>query len=275
MAYQLLALDLDGTILQDDHTLNPAVKRVIDQIKAHYHVMIVTGRHHTAAKPYYDELGLTTPIICCNGTYSYDYHKKSVIKHNGIPRNYAAAFLKMAQHYQLQIVLYTQQAMTYSASNPIPYMLPLTAWAKRYPKDKQPEIYPVETFEPFIEQSDYVWKFVVQSTSQNLQTFLAEPLLRDYFDGAWSDENRIDLTMKGNSKGHALASYLTSLNLKPEQAVSAGDNFNDVSMLSLAGVGIAMQHAHDDVKAAANMVTQTDNQGESLANLIAHYFPVQ
>jgi hydroxymethylpyrimidine pyrophosphatase-like HAD family hydrolase len=62
--YKLLALDLDGTVLNDERDIHPDLKAAIAAIKNEYQVMIVTGRHHTAAKPYYIELGLTTPIIC-------------------------------------------------------------------------------------------------------------------------------------------------------------------------------------------------------------------
>ncbi len=74
--YNVLALDLDGTVLTQEHTIHPAVKQAIHKAAKQCHVMIVTGRHHTAARPYYDELGLTTPIICCNGTYIYDYQNE-------------------------------------------------------------------------------------------------------------------------------------------------------------------------------------------------------
>lgn len=274
MRYQLLALDLDGTTLQDDHQLNPTIKSVIDKIKSHYSVMIVTGRHHTAAKPYYDELGLDTPILCCNGTYLYDYKNEKVLFHNGISKVKAQTFLALAHQYQLKMVIYTKEAMTYSLADPIEYMQPLEVWAKTYPKDLQPNIYQVESFEPLVEQSDYIWKFVVQGEQDKLKAFLSLPFIVDNFDGAWSAENRIDLAAKGNTKGNALANYAESIGISAEHIIAAGDNFNDVSMLSFSGIGIAMQHAHDDVKAWANVITKTDNQGDGLAKLIAHYFPI-
>ncbi|NHX34781.1 HAD hydrolase family protein, partial [Escherichia coli] len=77
-------------------TIHPAVKQAIQQAAKQCHVMIVTGRHHTAARPYYDELGLTTPIICCNGTYIYDYQNEKVITHNALTKENALTFIELA-----------------------------------------------------------------------------------------------------------------------------------------------------------------------------------
>lgn len=98
--YKVLALDLDGTVLSDDHTIHPQVKDAIRAAQQHCHVLIVTGRHHTAARPYYDELGLTTPIICCNGTYVYDYASETVLEHNAIDKQDALTFIDLAQEFQ-------------------------------------------------------------------------------------------------------------------------------------------------------------------------------
>jgi hydroxymethylpyrimidine pyrophosphatase-like HAD family hydrolase len=64
--------------------------------------MIVTGRHHTAAKPYYDQLGLDTPIICCNGTYIYDRQTAEVVQENSIDKMHAREFLSLCDQYSLK-----------------------------------------------------------------------------------------------------------------------------------------------------------------------------
>lgn len=46
--YKVLALDLDGTVLTDDHSIHPEVKKAIQEAQQKCHVVIVTGRHHTA-----------------------------------------------------------------------------------------------------------------------------------------------------------------------------------------------------------------------------------
>ncbi|HCE4763470.1 Cof-type HAD-IIB family hydrolase [Vibrio parahaemolyticus] len=274
MSYQVLALDLDGTTLRDDHTLNPWVIECVQQLAKKYHVMVVTGRHHTAAKPYYEELGIDTPIICCNGVYRYDYASDTVETSMPIPKSLAKDFLSLANQHALRMVMYTESGMAYLQQNPMPYMIPLQRWAMSYPIEKRPNIYQIEDFRHELELATDVWKFVVQGDDDNFHTFMQEPAIVEHFSGSFSGENRVDLAMKGHSKGQALKDYLATLQLDIEQAVAVGDNYNDVSMLSMAGCGVAMLHADEGVKRHADRVTTTDNHGEGLAQLLKQLFPL-
>ena len=57
------------------------------------------------------------------------------------------------------------------------------------------------------------------------------------------------------SKGNALRIIATDLHIDPEEIVAFGDNHNDIGMLQVAGLGVAMGNAHEEVKAAADYVT--------------------
>lgn len=274
MAYELLAIDLDGTILQDDLQLNIYSKELILRLKARYHVLIVTGRHHTAAKPYYEQLQLDTPIICCNGTYIYDYQQDTVLYENAINQDLAAHFIHSSQQHQLKMVMYIADAMVYSLDDPIAYMKPLDAWAKTFPKTKQPHIYQTDEFTALAKTTDYIWKFVVEGDPLPLQQFLQQDWIKDKFEGTWSDSLRIDLTTIGNNKGHALARYAKQLGIKPQNIVAVGDNFNDISMLRFAGVGIAMQQANAEVKVCADIISETDNHGDGVSRVLQQFFPI-
>ncbi|KLU19670.1 pyridoxal phosphate phosphatase, partial [Proteus mirabilis] len=74
MSYRVIALDLDGTLLDDQKRILPESLEALNLArKAGVKVLIVTGRHHVAIHPFYQALDLDTPAICCNGTYLYDY----------------------------------------------------------------------------------------------------------------------------------------------------------------------------------------------------------
>ncbi|MEJ6120720.1 Cof-type HAD-IIB family hydrolase [Vibrio sp. 2-Bac 85] len=274
MKYKLLAIDLDGTILKDNHQLNPYSQKLIQQLKVHYHVLIVTGRHHTAAKPYYEQLQLDTPIICCNGTYIYDYQQDTVLYENAINKDLATYFIHSSEQHQLKMVMYITDAMVYSLEDPIAYMKPLDAWAKTFPKTKQPNIYQTDEFTSLITATDYIWKFVVEGDLLTLQKFLQQDWIKDKFEGAWSASSRIDLAKVGNNKGNALAHYAKKIGIKPENIVAVGDNFNDIPMLRFAGVGIAMQQANAEVKVCADIISDTDNHGDGVARILQQHFPI-
>ena len=128
--HKVLALDLDGTVLNSEHRISNELRATIQALKPYVHVVLVTGRHHTAAKPYYAELELTSPIICCNGTYVYDYANQAVIEHNAIGKAQARDFIQIAEGNDLKLVMYVQDAMLYSRSQPVAYMDRLLRWAE-------------------------------------------------------------------------------------------------------------------------------------------------
>ncbi len=62
------------------------------------------------------------------------------------------------------------------------------------------------------------------------------------------------------SKGNALRIIASDLAIKPEEIVAFGDNHNDIGMLRLAGLGVAMGNAHEEVKAVADYVTGSNTE---------------
>ncbi|MBD1564663.1 Cof-type HAD-IIB family hydrolase [Vibrio sp. S12_S33] len=268
--YRLLALDLDGTVLNSEHTISQELVETIQQIAVNTHVVIVTGRHHVAAKPYYDQLGLSTPIICCNGTYIFDYQNDSVIQENAIDKNKAKQFIALSQAHDLKMVMYVRDAMIYSRARPINYMEALVAWSQTFPEDGRPNIQKVDDFQLEAQRSDYVWKFVVEG---EVDSFAKLPFIKNHFNGERSWIDRVDFSAAGNSKGNALSQYVLSLGIALDECVAVGDNHNDISMLTVAGMGIAMQNADDTVKSTANLITEKNNDDKrGLAQLLGQLF---
>lgn len=270
--YQVLALDLDGTVLNSDHGIHPEVVKAISEIKSQYHVIIVTGRHHTAARPYHEALGLDTPIICCNGTYVYDYQNQKVLLENSITKENAKTFLSLADDFQMKIVLYVTNSMMYSRVQPIEYMKAMEQWSLEFELDKRPDIQRIECFDTEINQAEHIWKFVIEGEPEQIEKLSCLPFVKEQFSGERSWFNRVDFANQGNSKGGRLTEYLQQNGYSPEQVVAVGDNHNDISMIQLAGLGVAMKNADEKVKYSADMVCETDNNKDGLARLIREKF---
>lgn len=272
MKYKLLALDLDGTTLTSNHEILPQVKQEIQRVKDDVVVLLVTGRHHTAARPYHHELGLDTPIISCNGTYIYDFSSDTVVKENALPKEKAKQFLQLAHQHQLNMVMYVTDAMTFSSQKPIEYMKALEAWAEDFPVAIKPEIRRIASFEQELALNDYIWKFVVEGDIEQIESFTRLPFIQNEFSGEKSWSNRIDFANKGNTKGARLAEYIQTLGITPSEVIAIGDNHNDISMIELAGLGVAMANADDAVKRAADISTPEGNDGKGIADIISTYF---
>jgi Cof subfamily protein (haloacid dehalogenase superfamily) len=81
-----------------------------------------------------------------------------------------------------------------------------------------------------------------------------------------SAENNIEIMSKGISKGNAVKILGDIYGISKDEIICIGDSENDISMIEYAGLGIAMANATDDLKAAADYVTDTnDNDGVAKA----------
>ncbi|PJE79084.1 Pyridoxal phosphate phosphatase YbhA [invertebrate metagenome] len=267
-SYKVLALDLDGTTLMNNQSIHPAVKQAIQEAQQSCHVVLVTGRHHTTAVPYHRQLGLTTPIICCNGTYVYDDQNHQVLAHNAIKKEDALSFIELTKKFQIKTVTYITDAMTYAQYNPVTYVQKLEAWANTVPESYRPNIYQVDSFSHQVRHTDFVWKFVIEGEPDVLAQLMDNPWVSQTFSSEYSWSNRIDIAAKGNSKGKRLSEYVATLGYLPEQVMAAGDNHNDISMLRYAGLSIVMANADDTIQSFADEICPTDNNHDGLAQLI-------
>ncbi|MDU4094726.1 MAG: HAD hydrolase family protein, partial [Pantoea sp.] len=74
----------------------------------------------------------------------------------------------------------------------------------------------------------------------------------------WSWHDQVDIAQAGNSKGKRLAQWVEAQGLEMKDVLAFGDNYNDLSMLETAGLGVAMGNADDAVKARAKRVIGTN-----------------
>ena len=114
MTTRVIALDLDGTLLTPKKTLLPSsIEALARAREAGYQLIIVTGRHHVAIHPFYQALALDTPAICCNGTYLYDYHAKTVLEADPMPVIKALQLIEMLNEHHIHGLMYVDDAMVY------------------------------------------------------------------------------------------------------------------------------------------------------------------
>lgn len=272
MTYRVLALDLDGTLLTRQHHIAPAVCDAIHALRERVEVLLVTGRHHTTAQPYHRQLGLQTPIICCNGTYLYDYGRQVVMEADAIPAPAAAQFLAQAQAHELNLVIYVNEAMVYAQHQPAHYINALKAWAETCPEDVRPQILAVPSLTQSLAHNQTVWKFVVEGEIAKIKAFADQAWIQAQFSAEQSWSNRMDFSWQGNNKGRRLRSLLTARHYSPTELIAIGDNYNDISMIRLAGLGVAMANADDEVKACADCITPQSNEGRGVLDIIETYF---
>lgn len=271
MNYQVIALDLDGTLLTPEKTILPASLSALQNArKSGAKVVIVTGRHFVAIHPFYQALELNTPAICCNGALLYDYMEKRVIASDPLQPEQATQLVNLLDSYNVHSLMYADNAMFYQ--EPTGHIIRTENWAKSLPESQRPIFKQVPSLSEASQDVDAIWKFALtDSDTEKLYSFgqIVERELGLACEWSWHDQ--VDIAQAGNSKGKRLAQWVESQGLSMSQVIAFGDNFNDLSMLKNAGLGVAMGNAVDEVKACADLVIG-NNTETGIADVVNQYF---
>lgn len=260
MQYQAVAFDMDGTLLNQDRLILPETIKAINRIRDKgIHVILVTGRHHSVVYPYYHQLQLIEPVVCCNGTYLYDFIKKRSLDAHPMSKEQALVLLKLVEKFGIHTLIYTDDVMMYNVIDD--HLTGLFEWIASLPQDLQPQLKHVPCFIDAISQADHIYKFATSSHNIDaLKAFSQTVIDQGDFECEWSWSNRADVALKGNSKGKGLANWASRKHIPLQQIVAFGDNYNDLSMLTTVGLGIAMDNAEIGIQDKVDKVIGSHNE---------------
>lgn len=270
MNYRLVALDLDGTLINSQMQIQRETIEAITQVRKHgVKVMLVTGRHHVAAYPYWDQLKLEWPAVCCNGTYLYDYQVGCALEKNPLSKAQAHQLLWISRKHGIYCMVYVDDAMAYETRSH--HRKSLMDWAATLKERVRPRFRQVDRFEDLIDEVETVWKFdtasddipALRAFEQDIQTTMG-------LSCEWSSDNSMDVVQRGNSKGARLAEWVAQHGIDPVEVIAFGDHRNDIGMLELVGMGVAMGNADPIVKASADFITGS-NDGTGIADALNRF----
>ena len=129
----------------------------------------------------------------------------------------------------------------------------------------------VEDLREYIEKNDVsVEKLTLPYVEPERRAELFQKINELPVSCVWGGLNGMEVTAQAATKGEALLRVCRYFGLLPENCIAFGDSGNDISMLKLAGIGAAMGNASDDVKAAADIITDT-NDNDGVAQIIELY----
>lgn len=262
MSYRVIALDLDGTLLTPQKTILPESITALQHAReAGAKVVIVTGRHHVAIHPFYQALALDTPAICCNGTYLYDYHAEKVLASDPLRPEQAAQMVDLLTAHRVHGLMYVDDAMLYleSSEHVKAHVARTQNWAQSLPESQRPVFRSVPSLKEAAQEVKSIWKFALtDSDIPKLKQFTVEVERELDLSCEWSWHDQVDVAQRGNSKGARLAQWVKSQGMSMDQVIAFGDNYNDLSMLESAGMGVAMGNADDAIKSRADMTIGTN-----------------
>ena len=264
-----IALDLDGTALNSGGRLRPrTLEAVAKAAKAEVATVLTSGRHHSAVRVYHHEFELTTPAVCCNGTYLYDFAASRAIAGAGMTKATAQRALRICRDYETMVALYADDAMIYQTLTP--HLEQLIAWGEALPRPLRPNWVKGPRFEMAIDEAQKVWKLLAShADAPRLAACRDELFAQGELAVEYSWRDRLDVCPGGVSKAKRLSEWAAQNGLEPERVIAFGNSENDVEMLTNFE-GVAMGNASAAAKAAAKRVIG-DNDSDALAEEIERW----
>lgn len=252
MRYHLLALDLDGTLLDDDKTISACNQDAIRAAKdLGVMVTLSTGRMYRSAIRFANELKIELPLITYNGALIKD-RAGSVHRELLLPLESAHTVLAVAREYDLHVNVFIADDLFVDRND---------VWTKRYYQTSRIPPRIVSNLQPVLTAAPNAMALLGSKEKLRLvRTILAEKLI-DKAHVTTSDPHFVEIIHPNASKQSGLAYLLRELGFKTERVIAIGDNYNDLDMINYAGLGVAMANAPEEVRAQADYVTGNNNNG--------------
>lgn len=271
--YKMICIDIDGTLVQPDLSVSQANAEAIAKAKAKGVVIALsTGRMHRSALAYADELQLTDPIISSNGAYVRSKEGNEVYYEQNLSTEDLRFLVNTLEKFETKINFYDPREMFISEVRE--YVLRYERAAANLPDNRRIAIrYLSEsyTMEDFIaEKGGKIQKGIVFPRPDRIdairEAVAQNPSIRVVSSGA----DNLEFTSRHADKGKGVLALAKVLNIQPHEIIAVGDSENDLAMLRVAGMPVAMGNAAPEVKAAAKYVTGT-NLEDGVARMIHRF----
>lgn len=270
MRIGLIALDVDGTLLDSSGTLRPAVREAVRSAAARgIRLALVTGRRLAATLPVAECLGVPAYLLACHGALAVDPEQRPMWQ-EGIPMSAARGALELARHLGLAPFVYLRRRRRGTPVEELLYPRDAdgAAWSWFPPDD--PCLRPVDGLPRLavrpIRISAVAPPGPVRRYRQLLRERLAGRVGLFATDDLFAGNLVVEVLPPRTHKGRALERLARRLGVPRHQVLAVGDYHNDTEMIRWAGVGVAMGNAPEPVRAAADWVTASnDADGVALA----------
>lgn len=258
MEKKLIAIDLDGTLLNSKHILLPETERILTRIKDEGHVIVLaTGRPWRAIKPYYDQLGLKSPVIAYNGAYVFYPHQNKVLRKVQFSNQLISGLINEIKPYCTSIMCETEGKL---------YSLRKDEFLEKY--------FPSEGMElilgdPSKKLNEPCFTFVFKAMHRFDETIKA--IVNSRFDieyRHWTKSFYAEAFFKGIDKGTALEDIRKDLGFEKENMIAFGDSDNDLSMMERCGQSYAMLSCKSGFLSSKFEKTVADHNHDGVAKTL-------
>lgn len=263
--YEIIVLDLDGTLTNRDKVITPRTKAALMRAQEKGKIVVLaSGRPTAGVEPLARELELArfgSYILSYNGGMIVNCATGEAVFSSLLPVESNQRIAALAREHGVDILTY--EGGDIITNNPqCPYAIKesqINHLPLRQVDIESYVTFPVPKF-LMLDDGDYlamVEPLVKAALGKNFSVYRSEP----YF---------LEVMPKGIDKAQSLARLLEILGLPREQMIACGDGYNDLTMIKYAGLGVAMENAILPLKKAADYITASNNE-DGVAQVVERF----
>lgn len=253
MSYKLVAIDMDGTLLTPELEISKAtVEAVRKAIETGTIITLSTGRMYLAALPFANLLQLDVPIITCNGALTKCSKTGKVYDLKTVQPRYCSEIIRYCREEGLSVSVYDDDEIFVEKDSEN---------IEIHEEMDMAEPITVDDLNTAVDGS--VIKLLFNGRNKRKLEYHANRLYEQYGEKLnfyFSLPYFVEIVNKHANKSNALKDLAAKLDIKREEIIAIGDNYNDMDMIQYAGLGVAMGNSPRYLKEAADFVTRSNDE---------------
>lgn len=259
----LIALDMDGTLLNKDGKISEKTKEYLQQLEKEGHkVVISSGRPIRAIIKYYEELGLTSPIVCYNGAYIASPNDHQFVEEEFVfPKEVVKEiYLEIHNQYLANVMCETNKEIWLLKEDDV--------LSKFFWHDGM-DVHYGDLLETL---NDDPMTMIIETNSKEADELIIKAVAKHpglkvrFWNGYYSLFS--ELYYENVSKAAGLLSIAKYYQIDCDHIIAIGDASNDIEMLSIAKYAVAMINGDDNIKKHATRISKFDNDHDGVLHVL-------
>jgi Cof subfamily protein (haloacid dehalogenase superfamily) len=252
MQYKLIAVDIDGTLLNSEGIITEKTREAIQRAVAKGAIFsICTGRPIQGVEGFNSLLNLDSPFITYNGAMIVMGKSKEILFEQSLSPEVARNIIRIGKELETTMIIWSNNKL---------YVYEINDKTNYYNRVLKVDPIVIEDEEEILQNG--VTKILWYDDPKNLEAYQVrlKEELKDSCNFHTSQPIYLEFVDKNISKATAMEKIGEHFGIKREEMIAIGDGFNDLAMIEYAGLGVAMGNAPQAIKDRANYVTLSNDE---------------